>query len=82
MGGDACGIDFENVLLEDEEFPPYLFDVGLDCTADGSEVVEAGTSAVDFEALEDDKSSFKQIVKQFFVLLQHLSIFLFLPSCR
>ncbi len=63
MGGDACGIDFKNVLFEHEEFPPYLFDVGLDCAADGSKVVETSTSAVDFEALEDDKSSFQQIVK-------------------
>lgn len=79
--GDAGGADFQHFFFEDELFPPELFDVGLDGAADGTEVVEPCAASVDLKALKDDESSFEQIVKKFFVLLEQLSIFYltFLP---
>lgn len=63
VGSDACGIHFEHFLLENEVFPPELFDVVLDGASDGSKIIESGTSAIDLESLEEDISAFEQIVQ-------------------
>jgi hypothetical protein len=39
-------------------FSPDLFDAGFDGASDWSEVIETGTSSIDFEALEEDISAF------------------------
>lgn len=63
MGSHTSGIDLEHLFLQDEVLSPDLFDVGFDGAPDRPEVVETSASSVDFESLEDYKSSFEQIVE-------------------
>jgi hypothetical protein len=60
---DACGVYLEHFLLENEVFPPELFDVVLDGASDGSKIIESGTSSIDLKSLEEDISAFEQIVQ-------------------
>jgi hypothetical protein len=52
--------------------PPQLLDIVPDGAADGAEVIESGTSSVDLKSLEEDVSSFDEILEQLAVLLHQL----------
>jgi hypothetical protein len=64
---DASTVDFEHVLFKNEEFSPELFDVVLDSTANGSEVIQSCTASVNFESLEVNVSSLDEVIQEFFV---------------
>lgn len=74
MWGDAGTVDLEHIFFEDKELPPELFDVVLDGTTNRPEVIETGTSSVDFKSLEINVSSFDEVVQEFFVLGHFLEL--------
>ena len=70
--GDTGGTDLKHVFFQYEVFSPKLLDVCLDGATNRTEVVESRASTVDLAALEKDKATLDQIIKEFFVLVQEL----------
>ena len=72
MRGYASRTYFQHVLFQNKMLSPELFNVGLDCAADGTEIVETCAAAIDFAALEKYEATFYEVIEQFFILLHLL----------